>query len=52
MANEGVRIPMGSGGLVRYSEEDKSKIQIKPQYVIVLIVITVIFELILNGLGR
>ena len=52
MANEGVRIPMGSGGLVRYSDEDKSKIQIKPQYVILLIVLTVIFELILNGFGR
>ncbi len=52
MADEGVRIPMGSGGLVRYSEEDKSKVQIKPQYIIVLIVLTVIFELILNGFGK
>lgn len=48
MANDGVRIPMGSGGLVRYDEASHSKFQIKPEYVVVMIAAVVIFEFVLK----
>jgi preprotein translocase subunit Sec61beta len=52
MADSNFRIPMGSGGLVRYDDESRSKLRIKPEYVIALIVLTVIFELILKVVGK
>ncbi len=49
MADEGVRMPMGSGGLLRYYDEYRSKIQIRPHYVILAIALVVIAELFLRG---
>jgi len=40
---EQLRIPSSSGGLVRYFDEYKSKIQMKPEMVIVLIVAVIAF---------
>ena len=45
---EQLRVPASSGGLVRYFDEYKSKIQIKPEFVILLIILVVIFEIILR----
>ncbi len=48
MADDSFSMPSGSGGLVRYFNEYKSKIQLKPSYIILLIVLVIIFELILH----
>lgn len=52
MADEGIRMPMGTGGLLRYYDEYKSKVQIKPQYIIIMIAVVIILELFLKGFGK
>lgn len=43
-----VQMPTSGGGLVRYFEDVKTKIPIKPEYVIIAIVVVVILEIVLN----
>ena len=38
-----INVPAGFGGLVRYGEEYQSKIRLKPEHVIIFVVIVVIF---------
>lgn len=40
-----ISMPSGMGGLTRYFEEYKSKIQLKPSHVIILIVLFIAFEI-------
>ncbi len=42
------RMPMGMGGLVRYSDEPKETIKIKPEYVIGFSLFVIFAELILK----
>ncbi len=39
MANPGISMPSGSGGLMRYNEGYKGGFKIKPTYVILFIII-------------
>ncbi len=48
MAAPQLRVPSSGGGLVRYFDEYKSKIQIKPEFIILLIILVVIFEILLR----
>jgi preprotein translocase subunit Sec61beta len=48
MAEDRINLPSGMGGLMRYFDEYKSKIQIKPAHVIVLIAIFIIIEIIIR----
>lgn len=41
-------MPMGTGGLIRYSEEGKELIKLKPKHVIWVVTGVIIFELILR----
>ena len=43
MANEGVHMPGGMGGLMRYDEEFKSKIMLNPSHVVGFIILVIIF---------
>lgn len=43
-----VQMPTSGGGLVRYFEDVKTKVPIKPEYVIIAIVAVVILEIVLN----
>ncbi len=45
MADERITMPSSQGGLVRYYNEYKSKVQIKPVHVIALAVAVIIFEI-------
>lgn len=36
-------MPSGAGGLMRYSDEYRSKLMIEPKYVIVMIIIAIAF---------
>lgn len=46
-----VMIPGGMAGLIRYGEEPKEAIKIKPEYVIAFSVVIIIIELILRFVG-
>ncbi|MBS3082702.1 preprotein translocase subunit Sec61beta [Candidatus Pacearchaeota archaeon] len=44
MADEKIRMPASFGGLTRYFEDYKSKIELKPEHVIFLIVVVILAE--------
>ncbi len=46
--NNKVQMPTSGGGLVRYSDESRSKFQIKPEHVIVLVIIVILVQLVLH----
>ncbi len=46
-----IQMPSGMGGLVRYFDEYKSKITLKPGHVIILCVLVMVIILILNLYG-
>ena len=48
MGNNKISMPSSGGGLMRYFDDYRSKIQIKPSYIIVLIVIVIVVELVLQ----
>lgn len=51
MAQERISMPSSMGGLVRYFDEYKSKIQFKPGHIVVFIIIIILVEIFLNWRG-
>ncbi len=51
MAKEQIRVPMSMGGLVRYSDEYKSKFQLPPGAVIVIAIVVIIMVIALGSIG-
>jgi len=47
-----VQMPSGMGGLVRYFDEYKSKIEFKPGHIIVMVVVVMIIIIILHIQGK
>ncbi|MCX8159108.1 MAG: preprotein translocase subunit Sec61beta [Candidatus Pacearchaeota archaeon] len=45
MASEGIRMPGGMGGLMRYDEEHESKFKLSPVAVIVFVILITLFVL-------
>jgi len=43
MANQGISMPSGMGGLIRYNEEYKSRFMLKPTYIIIFIILIIAF---------
>jgi preprotein translocase subunit Sec61beta len=48
MADSGVNIPSGFGGLVKFKEEYQSKFNLKPMHVVVFIILIVVFRVALG----
>jgi len=48
MSDNKIRMPSGMGGLVRYFDEYKSKIEFKPGLIILFVIIVIIIEIILH----
>jgi preprotein translocase subunit Sec61beta len=46
-----IQMPSSQGGLVRYFDEYKSRISLKPGHVIILVVIVVLIEILLHFYG-
>jgi preprotein translocase subunit Sec61beta len=44
----GIHMPSSYGGLMRYSEEYKSRLMLKPTHIIVFIILIVIFVAVLK----
>ena len=51
MAKDKVSMPQGQGGLVRYFDEYKSKIEFSPGHVIILCIVVIIVMIILHTWG-
>jgi len=47
-----IQMPSGIGGLVRYFDEYRSKITLKPGHVVVLCIIVIIIMIILHAYGK
>lgn len=43
-----IYMPMGTGGLLRYSEEEKELIKIKPMHVVIFVSAITIIEILLQ----
>lgn len=48
MPDDRISMPSSQGGLVRYYNEYKSKIQIKPIHVVAFAIAVIVFELLLR----
>ena len=48
MANQGISMPSGAGGLMRYNEEYKSILKIKPTHVILFIILIIALVVVLK----
>ena len=51
MGNQKVQMPQGMGGLVRYFDEYKSKIEFKPGHIVTLCVVVIIIMILLYSFG-
>lgn len=51
MSNDKIQMPSSGAGLTRYFDDYRSKIEMKPQHVIVLILLVILIEIILNWQG-
>jgi preprotein translocase subunit Sec61beta len=49
---EKINMPSGIGGLVRYFDEYKSKIEFKPGVVIIMVLVVIIIMIILHSSGK
>ena len=48
MADNKIRMPSSGGGLVQYFEDYKSKIEIKPEYVVGAVIAVILIEILLH----
>jgi preprotein translocase subunit Sec61beta len=51
MSNDKVQMPSSGAGLTRYFSEYHSKIEMKPQHVVVMIILIILVEILLNWQG-
>jgi preprotein translocase subunit Sec61beta len=52
MTQQKINMPSGSGGLMRYFDEYKSKIRIKPGHIIILCIVVVVIMIFLYTYGN
>ena len=52
MAQDKISMPQGMGGLVRYFDEYKSRIEFKPGHIIVLCIVVIVIMLFLYSWGN
>lgn len=45
MADEGINVPSGFGGLVKFKEEYESNFNLKPMHVIVFVILIVVLRI-------
>ena len=48
MASNKINVPAGFGGIVRYGEEYESKFMLKPEHVVIFIVLVILFVTVLK----
>ncbi len=48
MADSGINVPSGFGGLVKFKEEYQSKFNLKPAHVVLFVIMIVVFRIALG----
>jgi len=51
MSNDKIQMPSSGAGLTRYFDDFHSKVEMKPEHVIILIVLIMLIEVVLNWKG-
>ncbi|MBT3395331.1 preprotein translocase subunit Sec61beta [archaeon] len=51
MAEQKMQMPSSGGGLVRYYDEYKTKIEISPKTVVGMIIVVILVEILLHTMG-
>ncbi|MBT6941185.1 preprotein translocase subunit Sec61beta [Candidatus Woesearchaeota archaeon] len=51
MAEKKMQMPSSGGGLVRYYDEYKTKIEISPKTVVGMIIVVILVEILLHTMG-
>jgi len=49
MARDKIQMPSGMGGLVRYFDDYKSKIEFKPGHIIIITIVVIMIMIILHA---
>lgn len=52
MAQDKISMPSGMGGLMRYFDEYKSKIRIKPGHIIIMVIVVIMIMVFLYTYGN
>ena len=52
MGQDKISMPSGMGGLVRYFDEYKSKIEFKPGHIIILCILVIVIMIVLYTYGN
>ncbi|MEM4268039.1 MAG: preprotein translocase subunit Sec61beta [Candidatus Woesearchaeota archaeon] len=52
MSSNRISMPQSGGGLVRYFDEYKSRIEFKPGLVLVFVVIVILIEIVIHTFGK
>lgn len=52
MAKDKISMPSGMGGLVRYYDDVKSKLEISPVHVVIMIVVVMLIMVLLHWQGN
>lgn len=47
-----IRLPASTGGLMRYFDDYKSKVQVRPDHVIIITILIIVFVLLLHVFGK
>jgi preprotein translocase subunit Sec61beta len=45
MADEGINMPSGFGGLIKFKEEYESKFNLKPMHVVIFVILIVVLRI-------
>jgi len=51
MSDDKIQMPSSGAGLTRYFDDYHSKVELKPEHVIILIILVIVIEIILNWQG-
>jgi preprotein translocase subunit Sec61beta len=51
MADDRIQMPSSGAGLTRFFDDYHTKVELKPEHVIILIVLVILIELVLNWQG-
>jgi len=52
MADDKIQMPSSGAGLTRFFDDYHTKVELKPEHVIILIVLVIVIELLLNWQGN
>jgi preprotein translocase subunit Sec61beta len=52
MARDKISMPSSTAGITRYFDDYRSKIELKPGHVIIIVCVVILIEILLHALGK